>query len=255
MPLCERLPGSGKSCTAGGGTYTVKSGDTCNAISQAKGISLATLLAANPIINSGCTNLQLGQVLCLGGTSGGTPGGSTPGGSTPGGSTPGGSTPGGTPSGYLDDMTEYCYRQTRDASYCPQYDTCGGPGNNFFGRGPLQLTHCYNYKAMSAYVGQDLKATPALLADNTRDLAWKTALAFWTKPDFNCQGSWVATNPPTCPMAARTGNIAAVTRRINGELECDRGTTPDNQLQRVERVQSLRVACFGLARVTTNVYC
>ncbi|KAJ7228066.1 hypothetical protein C8J57DRAFT_1147505 [Mycena rebaudengoi] len=62
--LC--LPGG-----AGGGgdgcaqTYTVVSGDTCSAIESSTGISDAQLHALNPAINSGCTNLQVGQTLCL----------------------------------------------------------------------------------------------------------------------------------------------------------------------------------------------
>ncbi|PNH08476.1 hypothetical protein TSOC_005054 [Tetrabaena socialis] len=59
--------GSNTTCM-GSTTYTVNSGDNCYSITQAKGITLADLLAANPSVNSGCTNLQDGQVLCLGRT-------------------------------------------------------------------------------------------------------------------------------------------------------------------------------------------
>ncbi|KAJ6507026.1 hypothetical protein C8R45DRAFT_860907, partial [Mycena sanguinolenta] len=59
-------------------TYTVKSGDTCAAIEAATGVSDSQLHALNPAINSGCTNLGLGQTLCLqAGTGGGTGGGSS----------------------------------------------------------------------------------------------------------------------------------------------------------------------------------
>ena len=51
-----------------GNTYTVKSGDTCIAIAKSSGITVAALKAANPSINAGCTNLQVGQVLSLSGT-------------------------------------------------------------------------------------------------------------------------------------------------------------------------------------------
>ncbi|KAJ6542358.1 glycoside hydrolase superfamily [Mycena vulgaris] len=62
--------GSGGGCTK---TYTVVSGDTCAAIESRTGVSDSQLHALNPSVNSGCTNLQLGQVLCLsgGGGSGG----------------------------------------------------------------------------------------------------------------------------------------------------------------------------------------
>ncbi|KAJ7739412.1 hypothetical protein B0H16DRAFT_1324954 [Mycena metata] len=47
-------------------TYTVVSGDTCNAIETRTSISDTRLHALNPMINSGCTNLSVGQTLCLG---------------------------------------------------------------------------------------------------------------------------------------------------------------------------------------------
>ncbi|KAF7343561.1 hypothetical protein MSAN_01976600 [Mycena sanguinolenta] len=61
-------------CTS---TYTVVSGDTCAAIEAKTGVSDSELHAANAPINSGCTNLQIGQVLCLTSGSGGSspPGG------------------------------------------------------------------------------------------------------------------------------------------------------------------------------------
>ncbi|KAJ7616568.1 RlpA-like double-psi beta-barrel-protein domain-containing protein-containing protein [Roridomyces roridus] len=50
-------------------TYTVVSGDTCSAVEAKNGVSDATLHTLNPSINSGCTNLQIGQVLCVAGGS------------------------------------------------------------------------------------------------------------------------------------------------------------------------------------------
>ncbi|KAF7368271.1 hypothetical protein MVEN_00148000 [Mycena venus] len=64
--------------TSGGGcsqTYTVVSGDTCAVIESKTGVSDAQLHAQNPAINSGCTNLQIGQTLCISGGSGSTGGG------------------------------------------------------------------------------------------------------------------------------------------------------------------------------------
>ncbi|KAF8129696.1 hypothetical protein K438DRAFT_1444615, partial [Mycena galopus ATCC 62051] len=54
--------GDGGTCTQ---TYTVKSGDTCSAIAASQGLTVSQLLALNPSINSGCTNLSIGQVLCV----------------------------------------------------------------------------------------------------------------------------------------------------------------------------------------------
>ncbi|KAI0256997.1 hypothetical protein BJV78DRAFT_1365851 [Lactifluus subvellereus] len=71
-PLCDNLfPGEvlclglqSKDCTT---VTVVQPGDTCNAIARAAGIPVTTLLANNPNINSGCTNLYPGEVLCTAG--------------------------------------------------------------------------------------------------------------------------------------------------------------------------------------------
>jgi hypothetical protein len=44
---------------------TVNAGDSCWAISQAHGVSVADILSKNSNINSGCTNLQIGAQICL----------------------------------------------------------------------------------------------------------------------------------------------------------------------------------------------
>ncbi|KAJ7101677.1 hypothetical protein C8R44DRAFT_641426, partial [Mycena epipterygia] len=58
-------------------TYTVVSGDSCAAIESKTGVSDAQLHAQNPAINSACTNLSIGQTLCLSGDGGGGGGCST----------------------------------------------------------------------------------------------------------------------------------------------------------------------------------
>ncbi|KAJ6484768.1 hypothetical protein C8R45DRAFT_768634, partial [Mycena sanguinolenta] len=57
-------------------SYTVVSGDTCSAIEAKTGVSDSQLHALNPSINSGCTNLGIGQILCLS-TGGSSSGGCT----------------------------------------------------------------------------------------------------------------------------------------------------------------------------------
>lgn len=46
-----------------GRTYTVADGDNCESIAAGNGVSVSDLLAANPSVGSGCTNLQIGQEL------------------------------------------------------------------------------------------------------------------------------------------------------------------------------------------------
>lgn len=59
-PAPSATPGA----TTGGGakTYTVASGDTCEAIAKAKGVTAAALIAANGIAKD-CQGLKIGQVL------------------------------------------------------------------------------------------------------------------------------------------------------------------------------------------------
>ncbi|KIK69073.1 carbohydrate-binding module family 50 protein, partial [Collybiopsis luxurians FD-317 M1] len=45
--------------------YTVQQGDICQTIAAQFNVTIADLEAANPSIDSGCTNLAIGQVLCI----------------------------------------------------------------------------------------------------------------------------------------------------------------------------------------------
>ncbi|KAG8945534.1 hypothetical protein FRC04_000737 [Tulasnella sp. 424] len=47
-------------------TYEVQSGDTCDAISAANNVSTYQLYTLNTDINDSCSNLSVGQTLCLG---------------------------------------------------------------------------------------------------------------------------------------------------------------------------------------------
>lgn len=49
--------------SGGGTTYAVVEGDTCESIAASHGVSVSDLLAANPSVGDGCTNLQIGQEL------------------------------------------------------------------------------------------------------------------------------------------------------------------------------------------------
>lgn len=54
--ICLPIP-----CT----TYTVQSGDTCNSVAAARGITTQQFMSWNPSINSGCTNLLAGMDYCV----------------------------------------------------------------------------------------------------------------------------------------------------------------------------------------------
>ena len=52
---------SGRDCQL---VHVVQAGDTCAVIAQAAGTTLGILLANNPNVNQGCTNIRPGEVLC-----------------------------------------------------------------------------------------------------------------------------------------------------------------------------------------------
>lgn len=62
------LPGFATSSYTGsclsGTNYTVKSGDTCEAIATSNSVATGTLITVNQL-DPGCSDLQIGQVLCL----------------------------------------------------------------------------------------------------------------------------------------------------------------------------------------------
>ncbi|KAJ4483817.1 hypothetical protein J3R30DRAFT_3698732 [Lentinula aciculospora] len=45
--------------------YTVQQGDICQTIAAQFNVTISDLEAANPPINSGCTNLFIGEILCI----------------------------------------------------------------------------------------------------------------------------------------------------------------------------------------------
>ncbi|KAK2462764.1 hypothetical protein APHAL10511_005155 [Amanita phalloides] len=69
-PACDKLlPGwtlclghAGEDCTT---TYAVADGDNCESIQAKAGINATLLHANNPQINEGCTNIYIGEVLCV----------------------------------------------------------------------------------------------------------------------------------------------------------------------------------------------
>jgi hypothetical protein len=70
-PVCSGGSGApgkgapGKGAPAPGRTHKVAAGEFCASIAKANGISVQALIAANPSVNAGCTNLKVGQVLNL----------------------------------------------------------------------------------------------------------------------------------------------------------------------------------------------
>jgi LysM repeat protein len=71
---CTNIQGGQILCIPDGSCtqkYAVVSGDTCNSIGSLLGVTGSAIMSANPTVNSNCTNLRVGQILCIP-SSGGT---------------------------------------------------------------------------------------------------------------------------------------------------------------------------------------
>jgi putative chitinase len=84
-------------------------------------------------------------------------------------------------------------------------DEASGDGFKFRGRGYLQLTGKDNYKAFSAFIGQDCVADPTLVANK-----YPMDSAVWF---FEVNKIW-----DICDKGAGEDVVKAVTRKVNGGL-------------------------------------
>lgn len=62
--LNSTVPDAGPVTCQSGKTYTVKSGDNCQAIAASQNVGTDDLISINSIM-PGCTSIWVGQVLCL----------------------------------------------------------------------------------------------------------------------------------------------------------------------------------------------
>ncbi|WP_249997493.1 chitinase [Actinoplanes sp. M2I2] len=114
--------------------------------------------------------------------------------------------------------------------YCDTTQPYGCPAGTaaYHGRGPIQLSWNFNYKAAGDALGVDLLNNPDLVL-NDASVAWQTALWYWmtqTGP-----GSMT----PHAAMAGGAG-FGETIRSINGAIECGGG----NPGQVQSRVDSYR---------------
>ncbi len=101
--------------------------------------------------------------------------------------------------------------------YCDPNQPYGCPAGQaaYYGRGPIQLSWNFNYKAAGDALGIDLLRNPNLV-QNDAAVAWKTGIWYWM----------TQTGPGTM-----TGHNAMVNgrgfgetiRSINGSIECNGG--------------------------------
>ncbi|MEU1709551.1 glycoside hydrolase family 19 protein [Streptomyces sp. NPDC005706] len=130
--------------------------------------------------------------------------------------------------------------------YCDWSQPYGCPAGQaaYYGRGPIQLSWNFNYKAAGDALGIDLLNNPWLV-QNDAAVAWKTALWYW-----NTQ-SGPGTMTPHNAMVNGVG-FGQTIRSINGSLECD-GKNPAQVQSRVDAYQ--RFAQILGTPPGGNLYC
>jgi predicted chitinase len=124
-------------------------------------------------------------------------------------------------------------------NYCDPSRPYGCPAGKaaYFGRGPVQLSWNYNYRAAGDALGVDLLTDPALVQRNPA-VAWKTGLWFW-----NTQAAGAAGSSHEAMVNGR--GFGETIRAFNGVLECD-GHNPAQVQDRVNAY--LRItALLGVA--------
>ncbi len=105
------------------------------------------------------------------------------------------------------------YNSANHDKYCSLEagQTCA-PGQQYYGRGPIQLSWNYQYLAAGNAIGIDLWADPDRVARDPK-VAWQTALWYW----MNQIGPGTMT--PHQAMVGGAG-FGETIRSINGALEC-----------------------------------
>ncbi|MEO6089844.1 MAG: glycoside hydrolase family 19 protein [Umezawaea sp.] len=130
--------------------------------------------------------------------------------------------------------------------YCDTSQPYGCPAGTaaYYGRGPIQLSWNFNYKAAGDALGIDLLGNPWQV-ERDASVAWKTGLWYW-----NTQ-SGPGTMTPHNAMVNGAG-FGETIRSINGSLECG-GRNPAQVQSRVDAYNRF-VQVLGTT-AGNNLYC
>ncbi|WP_203236923.1 chitinase [Nocardia panacis] len=131
--------------------------------------------------------------------------------------------------------------------YCDRsqpYD-CPAGGSAYYGRGPLQLSWNFNYKAAGDALGIDLLHDPYQVEKNPA-VSWKTGLWFW-----NTQKGAGTMTPHEAIVQGK--GFGETIRSINGDLECN-GKNPQERDDRIGLYRKF-VAILGTDTDGGNISC
>jgi predicted chitinase len=139
--------------------------------------------------------------------------------------------------GFIYTKEVYC--QTNDCRAAYPANAGGRQDKVYYGRGMLQLTWDYNYKAASQALYNDnrLIDNPEQVADNPA-IGWDTAAWFWK------------TN-----VHANSATFGGTLKAINGALECDGGSHAENRILRFNHYKEV-LKCLNIAApADSDGYC
>jgi predicted chitinase len=118
---------------------------------------------------------------------------------------------------YVDEINK--------ADYCDPSPNCPcEPGQQYFGRGAIQLSWNYNYCAAGSALGYDLRANPGQVSSNPK-LVWLTGMWYW----MTATGA----GSQTCHNGIANSGFGSTIQTINGGLECN-GKNPGAVQVRVD---------------------
>lgn len=127
------------------------------------------------------------------------------------------------------------YNTANYGLYCDAARAPGcAPGQQYYGRGPIQLSWNFNYAEVGRVLGVDLWSDPDRVARDPQ-IAWATALWYWMSQ------SGPGRMTPHQAMVQGAG-FGETVRSINGLIECDK---PGDEL--VRRKLARRIAFYQTA--------
>jgi predicted chitinase len=111
--------------------------------------------------------------------------------------------------------------------YCDTSQSYGCPAGHdqYYGRGPIQLSWNFNYRAAGIALGIDLLNNPRLVQTDSA-IAWKTGLWYWNTQ--NGPGTMTPHN-----AIVNSAGFGETIRSINGSIECN-GGNPGQVQSRVD---------------------
>ncbi|MEU7820951.1 glycoside hydrolase family 19 protein [Catellatospora sp. NPDC049111] len=130
--------------------------------------------------------------------------------------------------------------------YCDAGQPYGCPAGQaaYYGRGPIQLSWNFNYKAAGDALGLPLLTNPWLVQQDA-SVAWRTGLWYWMTQ--NGPGTMTAHN-----AMVNGAGFGQTIRSINGSIECN-GGNPAQVQSRVTKYQQF-VQILGTT-AGANLYC